>query len=287
MAHPVSRRQLRNFMETYYLISILPGLLTGIVLALTGAGGTIIAVPLLMFSLHLTVAEAAPVGLLAVSLSAGIGAVIAFRQKKVRYRAASLIALTGALAAPAGLWAAQHVPNTPLTLLFAGVLIYVAIHMFRHNRLDDDGDVKTSAGPPCRINDIDGRLAWNFRCFRALAMSGTMAGFLSGLLGVGGGFVVVPALRKATNLDMPSIMATSLAIIALISSVGVISSILIHTLQWPVAIPFCIGTVAGMLLGRMFAARFAGQRLQQGFAILAIVVAIAMIIKAAWNVFSI
>lgn len=269
-----------------YLISMLPGLFTGIVLALTGAGGTIIAVPLLMFSLHLTVVEAAPIGLLAVSISAGIGALIAFRQKKVRYRAASLIALTGALAAPAGLWAAQRLPNTPLTLLFAGVLIYVAIHMLRYNRLNNDGDVKTFVEPPCRISDIDGRLSWNFSCFRALTLSGVMAGFLSGLLGVGGGFVVVPALRKATNLDMPSIMATSLAIIVLISSVGVVSSILINAMQWSVAIPFCAGTIAGMLLGRMFAAHFAGQQLQYSFAILAIIVAIAMMTQAVWSLLS-
>ena len=111
------------------LISILLGSFTGIVLALTGVGGAIIAVPLLMFSLHLTVAEAAAIGLLAVGLSAAIGALLAFRQKVVRYRAAGLIAATGALTAPIGIWAAQHLPNAPLTLLFACVLIYVAIRM--------------------------------------------------------------------------------------------------------------------------------------------------------------
>jgi len=264
------------------LISILLGSFTGIVLALTGAGGAIIAVPLLMFSLHLTVAEAAPIGLLAVGLSSAIGALLAFRQKIVRYRAASLIAATGALTAPIGIWAAQQLPNAPLTLLFACVLIYVAIRMFRQSLHENGKDVRILTDTPCRMDDIGERLVWNVPCFRALAFSGTMAGFLSGLLGVGGGFVIVPTLKKVTNLNMQSILATSLAIIALISLSGVVSAILIGAMKWPIAILFCSGAIAGMLLGRLFADRLAGQRLQQSFAILAISVAIGLIVKVIW-----
>lgn len=265
------------------LISILLGSFTGIVLALTGAGGAIIAVPLLMFSLHLTVAEAAPIGLFAVGLSAAIGALLAFRQKVVRYRAAMLIAATGALTAPIGIWAAQQLPNAPLTLLFACVLIYVAIRMF-HQSLHEN-DVRIMTDTPCRMDDIGERLVWNIPCFRALAFSGTMAGFLSGLLGVGGGFVIVPTLKKVTDLNMQSILATSLAIIALISMTGVISAMLIGALKWSIAFPFCGGTIAGMLVGRLFDDRFAGHRLQQSFAILAISVAIGLIVKVVWNAF--
>jgi uncharacterized protein len=265
-----------------YLIEVLLGIVTGFVLALTGAGGTIIAVPLLMFSLHLTVAEAAPIALLAVGLSSAIGALLAFKHKRVRYRAASLIAVTGALTAPAGIWTAQQVPNTPLTLLFACVLVYVAAHMFRQSLHENEKDASILAAPPCRLDDISGRLVWTFPCFRALALSGTSAGFLSGLLGVGGGFVIVPTLKKATNLTMQSILATSLAIVALISTMGVISAILIDAMNWSIAIPFCGATIAGMLLGRIFADRFAGPRLQQGFALLAGFVAIGMIVKVFW-----
>lgn len=267
------------------LISIFIGALTGIVLALTGAGGTIVAVPLLMFSLHLTVAEAAPIGLFAVGLSAAIGAILGLRHKIVRYRAASLIAFAGALTAPAGVWLAQRLPNAPLSLLFAAVLIYVAVRMFRQSRQDPTDIVRSTEEPPCRLDDMGGRLIWNIPCFRALALSGTAAGFLSGLLGVGGGFVIVPTLRKVTDLSVPSILATSLAIIALISLTGVISAIFIGALNWSIAIPFCGATAAGMLLGRLFAGRVAGHRLQQSFAMLAICIAIGMIIKVIWNVF--
>lgn len=268
-----------------YLIEILLGTVTGLVLALTGAGGTLIAVPLLMFSLRLTVAEAAPIGLLAVGLSSATGALLAFKQKRVRYRAASLIAATGALTAPIGVWVAQQLPGAPLTLVFACVLLYVAMHIFRASLPDNERNAKILAAPPCRLDDVSGRLIWTFPCFRALALSGTSAGFLSGLLGVGGGFVIVPTLRKATDLTIPSILATSLAIVALISTTGVISAIFMGAMHWSIAIPFCAATIVGMLIGRVFADRFAGPRLQQGFAMLAGCVALGMIAKVFWTSF--
>ena len=271
----------QNMMEIQ-IIGILLGSLTGIVLALTGAGGAILAVPLLIFGLHLTVAEAAPIALLAVCLSAAIGALLGLLQKKVRYRAAAFIAITGAVAAPVGLWLAQILPNAPLTLLFAMVLMYVAFNIFRQ-RGNDNEQIETSAAHvftrPCLLDSPDGRLVWTWPCIRALAMSGLAAGSLSGLLGVGGGFVVVPALKKVTDIQVPAILATSLAVIALIAAIGVASATFMGGMNWSIAIPFAGGAIAGMLLGRIFASLIAGPRLQQGFAVFAICVAIGMIAK--------
>ncbi len=157
--------------------------------------------------------------------------------------------------------------------------------MFRPSLHGDDDDVRILIDPPCRMDEIGERLVWNIPCFRALAFSGTMAGFLSGLLGVGGGFVIVPTLKKVTNLNTSSILATSLAIIALVSLAGVVSAIFIGTLKWSIVFPFCGGTIAGMLVSRLFADRFAEHRLQQSFAILAISVAIGLIVKVVWNAF--
>lgn len=166
-----------------------------------------------------------------------------------------------------------------------GTIIAVPLHMFRQSLHENEKDVRILATPPCKLDDISGRLIWTFPCFRALTLSGTSAGFLSGLLGVGGGFVIVPTLRRATNLTMPSILATSLAIVALISMTGVISAILIGAMNWSIAIPFCAATIAGMLIVRVFADRFAGPRLQQGFAILASCVALGMLVKVFRAVF--
>lgn len=270
------------------LISILLGVFTGAVLALTGAGGTIIAVPLLIFGLHFTVAESAPIALLAVCLSSTIGALIALRQGKVRYRAAGFIAATGILVAPAGIWLAQKLPNVPLTVLFALVLFYVAVNMLRHstqpmaeerNAADLQSD---SAAIPCRLEYERGRLIWGWPCVRALGYSGIATGFISGLLGVGGGFVVVPALKKATNLPMQSILATSLAVIALVSGIGVASATALGGMNWPVALPFAAGALAGMLIGRGIADHLTGPKLQQGFAVVSMGIAIWMIVRLFW-----
>jgi hypothetical protein len=270
------------------LISIFLGFLTGGVLALAGAGGTIIAVPLLMFGLHLTVAEAAPIALFAVCLSSAIGALFAHRQGKVRYRAAGFIAITGVMTAPIGIWLAQKLPNAPLILLFALVLFYAAISMFRQSKKQDEAvkniadSQSAPASIPCQLAYDQGRLVWTWPCARALAFSGTAAGFLSGLLGVGGGFVVVPALKKATNLSMQSILATSLAVIALISAVGVVSATFIGGMNWTIALPFAAGALAGMLIGRIFANFLAGPKLQQGFAVVSMGVSVWMIIRLFW-----
>jgi len=256
------------------------GALVGLILALTGAGGAIVAVPLLVFGLGLDVARAAPIGLLAVGLSAAAGALLALRERKVRYKAAALMAAAGSAVSPVGLWVAHRVPDAPLTLAFAGVLGFVAWRM--SGRGDPARVAAASAhdGPPCRLDLARGKLDWTAPCARALALSGAGAGFLSGLLGVGGGFVIVPALRRASDLPMQAIVATSLAVIALVSTAGVVASAAAGQMLWAAALPFAAGSLAGMLGGRGLARHASGARLQQAFAGFAGLVAIGMAAKA-------
>lgn len=108
-------------METVALAGALGGCI-GMVLALTGAGGGVLAIPLLVFGLHMPVQQAAPVGLVAVGLAAALGAALGLSQGIVRYRAAGLIGLAGMLVAPIGVAAAQRLPNRPLLAAIAGGL---------------------------------------------------------------------------------------------------------------------------------------------------------------------
>lgn len=271
-------------MDSIVAISGALGLFVGLILGLTGAGGAILAVPLLVFGLHLAVAEAAPIALLAVGLSAALGALLGLRAGKVRYRAAGFIAVIGIVISPLGLWAAHRLPNAPLSIVFACVLGYVSWRMLKQafQHVSEVQSTTNEAVPdmaPCLLNADTGRLCWTTPCAKALGGTGVAAGFLSGLLGVGGGFVIVPALKRATDLPMQAIVATSLAVIALVSASGVVAATVGGHLNWHIATPFAVGSVAGMMLGRSVAARFPPHRLQQCFAIFAGLVAIAMAVK--------
>lgn len=131
----------------------------------------------------------------------------------------------------------------------------------------------------CRLNPATGRLSWTSPCAGALAMTGAATGLVSGMLGVGAGFIVVPALRRLTQLNMHAAVATSLMVITLISTAGVAGALL-HgvVIPWNIALTFVSGAVGGMLIGRQVAPRIAGPVLQQGFAILMWVVAAGLLI---------
>lgn len=256
------------------------GAVVGLILALTGAGGGILAVPLLVFGLHLPMARSAPVGLIAVGLSSAFGAALGLRDGVVRYRAAGLIGVAGMLLAPVGVRLAKVVPNGPLTVAFAFVLAYVAVRMLRASRRSThEAATATAPKPPCVLDAASGRLAWTMPCGRALAATGIVSGLLSGLLGVGGGFVIVPSLTRFTNLETRSILATSLAVIALVSVGGVAAAAAQGMVAWKIAIPFSAGAVVALLLGRRLAARLAGAHLQRAFAITSLAVAVLMVCK--------
>lgn len=263
------------------LTSLALGLAVGLILALTGAGGGILAVPLLMFGTHIGVAQAGPIGLMAVGMAAALGAFLGLRIGVVRYRAALLVAVTGMLFSPAGLWLAHRIDNRWLSVLFAATLLYVAFNTFRKARGVQAGAPEAGPRPPVCVRGADtGRFIWTRPCARALTLSGSIAGLLSGLLGVGGGFVMVPALRRYTDLAMQSAVATSLAVIALISASGVVASAASGTLAWGIALPFSAGALAGMLGGRTLSNRLSSAHLNRAFASVSVVVALGMIAKA-------
>ena len=260
-------------------IALLLGAVVGLLLALTGAGGGLLGVPLLVFGLHLRMVEAAPIGLLAVGLAAATGAALGLRDGIVRYRAAALIGGLAMAMAPLGVVAAQHLPNVPLTFAFAAVVGLSAGRMW--HRAASGGAPDTVRAPlPCVLDARDGRLVWTRPCARALSATGLVAGLLSGLLGVGGGFVIVPALTRFTELSARSIVATSLAVMALASVSGVAAAAWHGAIRWDMALPFAAGSVAASLPARLIAARVAGPRLQQAFALVSGAVALLLLAHA-------
>ena len=268
-------------MDLLPYLTLAIGVFVGILMGLTGAGGGILSVPLLVFLLHLPISEAGPIALTAITISASVGAIIGLNAKMLRYKAAVFMASFGLLLSPLGLWLAQKAPNTPLLILFSFVLMYVSIRMLLQvNRMLSGKSIPIAKAPPCQLDLSIGKLIWTAPCARALMFAGASAGFLSGLLGVGGGFILVPALNKFTDLPMKSIVATSLGVLAIVSAGGAFISLASGTLNMGIAIPFSIGSLLGLLLGKFLEKKISGPRVQQIFAIFTLIIAVSLLTKA-------
>ncbi len=271
-------------------MSILLGLFVGFVLAITGAGGAILSLPLLVFFLHLKMIEAAPISLMAIMLSAGLAAGLGLRSGLVRYKAATLLAVFGILCAPLGVFLAHQLPEKVLVALFSIVLLVVSWRSFQKFQtptllIGDDCDDPNGcddaekAEPACAVNPATSKLFWTASCTKRLILTGGFSGFLSGLLGVGGGFIIVPTLHSISNLETKMIVATSLAVIALVSMASAFSYAGNGVILWAIALPFVIATVAGMLLGRMVHHKISSHVSVLIFGIFSLIVAISMLVK--------
>ena len=120
-----------------------------------------------------------------------------------------------------------------------------------------------------------------------LGCIGAFTGLMTGLLGVGGGFLIVPLMRRYTNLSLPGVVATSLFLIALVSSGGVINAVLAGA-QLPVleTSGFVLAMVSGMVLGRRLSRRLDARQVQMGFAVLLLALALYLAVNA-WRLYPI
>jgi uncharacterized protein len=263
------------------LTSLILGALVGAVLGLTGAGGGILAVPALVVGMGWPMQQATPVALIAVAGSAAIGALEAFRRGLVRYRAALLMTISGVPVTSLGANLAHKLPQRLLIELFAGVMLLVALRLLTQAMGQKASE--PSMSPLCvgRVDPRTGRLSWTWSTGAALAGTGALTGLLTGLLGVGGGFVIVPLLRKLTNVSVHGIVATSLMVIALVGSGGVVSTVeagvsppLVLTLL------FSLTTALGMIVGRGASRHLSARHVQIGFAGVLICVSLGMMGKS-------
>ncbi|HEY0841566.1 sulfite exporter TauE/SafE family protein [Methylotenera sp.] len=263
------------------LIAILLGIVIGFLMAITGAGGAILSLPLLMYFFNMEIKDAAPIALLAIFIAAGSAALIGLRQGVVRYKAATLLAVMGVLMAPLGVYVAHSVAALWLHLLFMLLLFYVgaqALVATQSSNLMQDSLYHHSA-TPCEINPLSTQLFWTASCTKRLLLTGAVAGFLSGLLGVGGGFIVMPVLQKISNLKHRMVVATSLAMTALVALVSVISYASYSAIQWQVAIPFALATLAGSLVGKLMSATISISQSRFTFGIVSLFIALAMLLN--------
>lgn len=262
------------------------GGLVGLALGLTGGGGSIFAMPLLIYVLGVGAQLAVPVSLAAVGLTALVGALLAARQGLPVWPAATAFALGGVLGAPAGLVLAQRMVPAMLVLGFAvlaglvgGAMWWQSLAWPEHAAVVRARPAADDAGGVCRLAE-DGRLRFTAPCAAVLAGAGLATGLLAGMFGVGGGFLIVPVLLAVTRMGIHRAVATSLVALSAIGAAGAAGAMVGGRMAWAVLLPFMAGGMAGMGAGRLLAARVAGVTLQRMFASTILLVAGVMMADA-------
>lgn len=270
-----------------FALAVVFGGLVGFALGLTGGGGGIFAVPLLVYGLAVAPREAVGISLAAVGGTALFGAVPRLTSGDVEVRTGLLFAASGVLGAPIGSYLSMLVPEHVLLLLFALLMFIVAQRMWtkvRNPRIASGVCVTENEPSEDRSTcqrGIDGELRLTSKCASLLAFVGLITGVLSGMFGVGGGFVIVPALVLFSGMAIHQAVGTSLLVILLISISGVVSHIVGgNELSVETTLLFMVGGFAGMWLGGIVATRLKSSTLQKIFSIAIVVVAIFVILKS-------
>lgn len=260
-------------------LALLFGGIVGLALGLTGGGGSIFAVPLLVYGLSVPPREAVGISLAAVGMTAFVGAVERLRARQVEVRPCLLFAIAGMAGAPLGSWLAGQMAEALLLSLFAVLMLVVAARMWLNSSAQAIVRDPAAEGPSCR-RDAAGHLIMTSRCAAVLTVVGVATGVLSGLFGVGGGFVIVPALILFSGMSIHRAVATSLLVIALISVSGVSGHVLAgRNISLTVTALFVAGGVAGMFLGNRLGRCVSGPTLQKGFAVAIVAVAAFIIVR--------
>lgn len=264
--------------------SILFGILVGLSLGLTGGGGAIFAVPLLVYGLGLPAKEAVGISLAAVGTTSFAGFLHRWRLGEVELRTGLLFAIAGMLGAPVGAWLAGFVPDAWLLLAFAGLMLAVAGRLWQQASrptpiLPECPAPETEDGPSCR-RDAAGTLLLTSRCAVLLTVAGVLTGILSGLFGVGGGFVIVPALVLFSGMSMHRAVGTSLMVVSLVSVSGIASLMLSGRPVSPLVTGlFVIGGITGLFAGQRIGRRLSGPVLQKVFVVAILAVAVFVLAR--------
>ncbi len=255
------------------IAALIYGAVVGLSLGLTGGGGSIFAVPLLVYGLGLGMRSAVALSLLVVGLTAIYGAALQCRGGTVRWRAGLVLGLGGLMTAPLGSWLGRLLPEALALLLFALLMLLVGWRMWSQPTQATEVPLAPSR-LACRVPTAGTVDRFQPACAAKLLFAGAVTGVLAGMFGVGGGFLVVPALLIVARLPIVQALATSLVGIGLISIVGFAANAgQLAANDRLVGMWFLIGAGAGMTIGIAVKRFLPGRYLSRGFALMVIAVA--------------
>jgi uncharacterized membrane protein YfcA len=249
------------------IIAAALGLVIGALVGLLGGGGSILAVPALVFAAGQELPQAVATSLLVVGITSVVALLPRLRARQIAWRVGALFGAAGAATAFAGAAVNRLLPDNVVLGLFAALMIAAGLRMLSE---------KPATGAACATNG--GRVNWR-RCLPRTLAGGLVVGFLTGLLGVGGGFLVIPVLVIALGLPMTTAIGTSLLIVAVNSAAGFAAHAGEAPLDVPVTVAFTAAAVlAGLAAGRV-ATRVDTTRLRRWFAYLVFAVAAFIVVQ--------
>lgn len=250
----------------------------GLSLGALGGGGSILAVPALVYVAGQDAKAATSTSLAIVGLVALVGIAPHWREGRVRFTAGALFGASGIGGSLLGSHWNRSADEHVLLLGFAGVMLIAAVAMWRRARRE-----ATLVGDGARATSlvVTTRLRADAATIGKVALAGSAVGLMTGFFGVGGGFVIVPALVLALRFPMPEAVGTALLVIAINAAVAFTARLGSGSVEWHVILPFTASGMLGVVAGSRVASRVAAERLVSWFAVFLVVVAAYMGVRSA------
>lgn len=266
-------------MDILEVLGYIGAFFVGLVLGLTGSGGSIITVPVMVYLLSVNPVTATAYSLFVVGVSSSIGAFQNYKRQLVNIRIAVVFAIPSFTAIfltrryllpsiPDSLWTINGFEVTKdvfIMVLFAVIMAFAAISMIRSKS---------------NVEDDDQRLTFNLPMIIVIAI---VVGVLSGLVGAGGGFLIIPALVILAKTPMRIAVATSLVIVTINSLIGFLGDVFTTQLDWPFLLIFTGISIVGIITGVFLSKFISGSKLKKGFGIFVLFVAIFILFKELYN----
>jgi uncharacterized membrane protein YfcA len=237
------------------IAALLMASLIGVALGLLGSGGTMITLPVLVYLAGVPVSQAVAMALVVVGGTSLAGSVMQYRRGHFDLRVALLFAVTGMIGAYGGARLTHLFSQPVLLTVFSAIMVGVGVKLFRDRHEEKQ---PMAQGP--------------LRC----AVIGALVGVLTGFLGIGGGFLIVPALTLFGGLDIKKATGTSLAVIALNSLSGLAGQLRYVQFDWCLALAFLAAATGGMAGGVAAKGRLSERTIRKSFAGFVFLVGLAM-----------
>lgn len=249
-------------MSVTLAVTLLLSVLVGVSLGLLGGGGSILTVPILAYVAGLDVKEAIAGSLFVVGVTSAVSVVSHARTGRVRWRTGLIFGAAGMAGAFLGGLLGGYIPGAVLMIGFALMMLVTALAMIRGRTRVPVGVAVVRELPVLKV-----------------VVEGLVVGLVTGLVGAGGGFLVVPALVLLGGLPMSVAVGTSLLVIALKSFAGLVGYLTSVQLDWPLVLAVTAAAVAGSFVGARLAGIVPEQVLRRGFGVFVLVMALFVLVQ--------